>query len=131
MDRILLGTDSWRGTVPMDPAMSNNSITHRELLKWFSCEGLVMCRGLLVPYHTDAAQLRRLSLLQRYRGFRLLVPFFLKITVGARGHGFEPFRRPIVFARTKRSIGDGSRPPKGIPWVTILVYATLRDQSIS
>ena len=31
----LLDTDSCRGTVPMEPPMSNSSMRHRELLKWF------------------------------------------------------------------------------------------------
>jgi hypothetical protein len=52
------------------------------------------------------------------------VPLFQKIAVGARGHGFEPLRRSIVFARTKRPIASGSLPSKGTPWVTMLVYAT-------
>jgi hypothetical protein len=51
----------------------------------------------------------------------------LKFTMGASGRGFEPLRRQIVFARTKRPIGGGSRPPEGTPWVTVLVYATLWD----
>ena len=44
----------------------------------------------------------------------------------ARGQGFEPLYRPIVFARTKRPIAGGSLPipSKSTPWVTMLVYAT-------
>jgi hypothetical protein len=45
------------------------------------------------------------TLYVRIHFFIVFVPLFLKFTMGARGHGFEPLHRPIVFARTKRPIG--------------------------
>ena len=71
------------------------------------------------------------TLYVRIHFFIVFVPLFLKFTMGARGHGFEPLHRPIVFARTKRLIGGGSLPLNGTQWVTMLVYATLWDWSIS
>ena len=62
--------------------------------------------------------------INRVPGAKYLI---LKFTMGARGRGFDPLRRQIVFARTKRPVVGGSRPPKGTPWATMLVYATLWD----
>ena len=42
---------------------------------------------------------------------------------------FEPHcgtkRKTVLAQKSKRPIGGGSRPPKGTPWATMLVYATL------
>jgi hypothetical protein len=51
--------------------------------------------------------------------------------MGTRGREFHPVRRQIIFARTKRPIGGGSRPPEGTPRATMLVYATLCAGSVS
>ena len=38
----LLDTDSCRGTVPMEPPMSNSSMRHRKLLKWFDDTRMIL-----------------------------------------------------------------------------------------